>query len=118
GEGGALASGAARAAVVERASPPQRAARARLHDRRDRIADRADLHRRRDEDDRALAAAADGGTLRQPDRPARLSCRSVRTARQLPLALDIFGRVGAALGVTPAQPSMLNVEPSALSPRP
>ncbi|HKB09658.1 MAG TPA: pyridoxal phosphate-dependent aminotransferase family protein [Vicinamibacterales bacterium] len=48
----------------------------------------------------------------------RASCSAAHTPDHLTLALDIFGRVGAALGVTPAQPSMLNVEPSALSPRP
>ena len=52
------ASGAPRSVVGERPAVPRRAAGARLSHRPDRIADRADLHRRGRSHDRALAGAA------------------------------------------------------------
>ena len=77
------ASRAARSAVGQRPPPAPGPSRAGLRDRRDRIADRADPHRRRGAHHRAVAAAAARRAVRQPDRAARLSGRRLRAAREL-----------------------------------
>ena len=51
--------------------------------RLDRVADRADFHRRGGAHDRAVAGTAASRALREPDRAARLPAGRVRAARQL-----------------------------------
>ena len=61
----------------------RRSAEARLPHRPDRVADRADLHRRGRTHDCAVAGTARRGALREPDRAARLPAGRVRAAGEL-----------------------------------
>ena len=91
GGGGGAGDGPARpdtcrASVAQRTAHAQRARASGLSDRRDRVANRADPHRRRGSHDRALAGASRRRSLRQ-HRPA-----SRVQAGRLPAENELLGR--------------------------